>query len=59
MCAALAVLRAGAVYVPVDLSYPSERIGLILDDSAPQLTIASGNLAELRAAGVGETFRCP
>ncbi|WP_074711002.1 non-ribosomal peptide synthetase [Arthrobacter alpinus] len=51
VCAALAVLRTGAVYVPVDLSYPSERIGLILDDSAPRLTIAAGNLEELLAAG--------
>ncbi|WP_054010855.1 amino acid adenylation domain-containing protein [Arthrobacter sp. ERGS1:01] len=51
VCAALAVLRAGAVYIPVDLSYPSERIGLILDDSAPRLIIAAENLAELRAAG--------
>ncbi|POH73591.1 non-ribosomal peptide synthetase [Arthrobacter glacialis] len=51
VCAALAVLRAGAVYVPVDLSYPSERIGLILDDSAPRLTIGAGNLDGLRAAG--------
>lgn len=55
LCAALAVLRAGAVYVPVDLSYPSERIGLILDDSAPALTIATGNLAQLRAAGTRES----
>jgi amino acid adenylation domain-containing protein len=57
VCAALGVLRAGGVYVPVDLAYPSERIGLILDDSAPKLTIAEGNIAELRMAGQGESAR--
>ncbi|ASN39483.1 non-ribosomal peptide synthetase [Arthrobacter sp. 7749] len=56
-CAALAVLRAGGVYVPVDLAYPKERIGLILDDSAPKLIIAEGNLAELRLAGHGTSAR--
>lgn len=59
VCAALAVLRAGAVYVPVDLSYPSERIGLILDDSAPRLTIAAGNLDELRASGMRGNLPMP
>ncbi|PYI65156.1 non-ribosomal peptide synthetase [Arthrobacter livingstonensis] len=55
VCATLAVLRAGAVHVPVDLGYPAERIGLILDDSAPKLTIAAGNLEELREAGRQES----
>ncbi|MHA7271098.1 amino acid adenylation domain-containing protein [Arthrobacter sp. HLT1-20] len=57
VCAALAVLRAGGVYVPLDLAYPAERIGLILDDSAPRLTIAEGNLAALRTAGQEETAK--
>ncbi len=55
VCAALAVLRAGGVYVPVDLAYPAERIGLILDDSAPKLTVAEGNLTQLRTAGRDES----
>ncbi|WP_269045186.1 non-ribosomal peptide synthetase [Paenarthrobacter sp. Z7-10] len=39
VASALAVLRAGAVYVPVDLSYPAERIRMIIEDSAPRLVI--------------------
>ncbi|MDZ7931365.1 MAG: AMP-binding protein [Rhodococcus sp. (in: high G+C Gram-positive bacteria)] len=35
-----AVIRIGAAYVPIDVDYPSERIGHILDDSAPILVIA-------------------
>ncbi|MEU3474820.1 amino acid adenylation domain-containing protein, partial [Rhodococcus sp. NPDC006774] len=35
-----AVIRIGAAYVPIDVDYPSERIGHILDDAAPILVIA-------------------
>ena len=43
--AALAVLAAGAVYIPVDLTYPAERIGMILDDGAPALVIGTPGVA--------------
>ncbi|RAX47177.1 non-ribosomal peptide synthetase [Arthrobacter sp. AQ5-06] len=49
--AALAVLAAGAVYIPVDLSYPAERIGMILDDGAPAVVIAAPDAAGTDAAG--------
>ncbi|MDJ0352672.1 non-ribosomal peptide synthetase [Pseudarthrobacter sp. PH31-O2] len=39
--AALAVLAAGAVYIPVDLSYPQERIRVILEDGAPAVVISA------------------
>ncbi|MFE2282281.1 amino acid adenylation domain-containing protein [Streptomyces sp. NPDC059454] len=35
----LAVMKAGAVYVPVDPEYPAERIAHILDDVAPVLVV--------------------
>ena len=43
--AALAVLAAGAVYLPVDLSYPEERIRIILEDGAPAVVISGAPAA--------------
>ncbi|MFJ2766644.1 amino acid adenylation domain-containing protein [Streptomyces sp. NPDC087300] len=43
--ALLAVLKAGATYVPVDTGHPSDRIAYILDDAESRLTLT--NLAAL------------
>ena len=63
---ALAVLAAGAVYIPVDLSYPAERVGMILDDGAPAVVITAAPHAaradtEGRGAAGQEAFgsSCP
>ena len=63
VAAALAVLAAGAVYIPVDLSYPEERIRVILDDGAPAVVLADApgsaegpptlDVGTLLAAGTG------
>ncbi|WP_373293242.1 amino acid adenylation domain-containing protein, partial [Saccharothrix coeruleofusca] len=37
--ARLAVLRAGAAYLPVDPDYPAERIAFMLDDAKPLLVL--------------------
>jgi amino acid adenylation domain-containing protein len=37
--AMLAVLKAGAAYVPLDTSHPSSRLGLIMDDARVKLLI--------------------
>ncbi|WP_322746950.1 amino acid adenylation domain-containing protein, partial [Streptomyces tauricus] len=41
----LAVVKAGAAYVPVDPAYPEERIAFILEDCAPALVIDEAWLA--------------
>ncbi|UVL81813.1 amino acid adenylation domain-containing protein [Pseudomonas sp. B21-028] len=40
VCAVLAVLKAGAAYVPLDPAYPAERLGYLLDDSTPVALLA-------------------
>jgi amino acid adenylation domain-containing protein len=44
--AALAVVRAGAAYVPVDPATPVARTALILTDAAPALVITTAALAD-------------
>jgi arthrofactin-type cyclic lipopeptide synthetase B len=39
----LAVLKAGAAYVPVDPAYPLERITYLLQDSAPRVVLVDGS----------------
>jgi amino acid adenylation domain-containing protein len=43
--ALLALLRAGAVYVPVDPSYPPARIAAMLDDVRPALILTTSRVA--------------
>ncbi|MGW3774227.1 amino acid adenylation domain-containing protein [Actinomadura verrucosospora] len=39
--AALAVLKAGAAYQPVDLAYPADRVAYMLEDAAPACVITT------------------
>jgi amino acid adenylation domain-containing protein len=50
--AALAVVRAGAAYVPIDPTTPAARVELILTDAAPALVITSRRLADRAGDGV-------
>jgi amino acid adenylation domain-containing protein len=45
----LAVLKAGAAYVPVDPGYPAERIAYLLADSVPALVLSETGIAGLPA----------
>jgi amino acid adenylation domain-containing protein len=52
--ALLAVVKAGAAYLPVDPAYPAERIGYLLDDARPACVLTSGVLRS-RLPGPGAT----
>jgi amino acid adenylation domain-containing protein len=50
MCA-LAVLKAGGAYLPLDPAYPSERLLLMLNDARPRVFITRAELAEKFSEG--------
>nr|WP_267898529.1 non-ribosomal peptide synthetase [Actinomadura sp. WAC 06369] len=52
--AALAVLKAGAAYQPIDLAYPADRIAYMLADAAPAavITTTAADLPPLDAARI-------
>ena len=52
VAAVLGVLKAGGAYLPIDLSYPRERLELLLKDAAPAAVVGtSRSLASLAPAG--------
>ena len=53
VCAMLGVMRAGGVYVPLDLKHPDERLRLVVEDGGIARAIAVGAVAERRLAGLG------
>ncbi|MYR90003.1 amino acid adenylation domain-containing protein [Streptomyces sp. SID685] len=63
--ALLGVLKAGAAYLPVDPSYPAERLALMLGDAAPALVLGDGaltppdQLAEIRLGQLTEPLDDP
>src|SRR5205823_6048302 len=46
VAALLGVLKAGGVYVPLDPTYPAERLRFMLADSAPAVIVTSEALLE-------------
>ncbi|MGW0860521.1 non-ribosomal peptide synthetase, partial [Streptomyces sp. NPDC002690] len=47
LVAQLAVLKAGAGYLPLDVDYPRERLEFVLADARPVLVLATGDAAAL------------
>ena len=56
---ALGIAKSGAVYVPVDPTYPQDRLEFILDDCAPKLVLREpvGELAGYRADNLTDADR--
>jgi bacitracin synthase 3 len=48
----LAILKAGSAYVPIDPTYPKERIDYILRDTSPRVILASSDIGESTDYGV-------
>src|ERR1035441_6001309 len=49
--AALGILKAGGVYVPLDPSYPSRRLSMLLEDSGTPLVVTQRTVANKIPAG--------
>ena len=45
--AVLAIHKAGAAYMPIDLEYPAERVAYMMEDSGARLTLTEQRVAEL------------
>jgi amino acid adenylation domain-containing protein len=57
LIALLAVFKVGATHVPLDPTYPTDRLEVILDDVEPTLLLAqSGTLKNLPAAKLPKAF---
>ena len=56
LIAVLAVLKAGAAYVPLDPAYPAERIGYIVQDAEISILLSSNRLQHA-AAGIPRSTR--
>ncbi|MEJ8668141.1 amino acid adenylation domain-containing protein [Streptomyces sp. MS1.AVA.1] len=50
--ALLAVLKAGAAYVPLDTGYPAERLAFMVEDAAPTLVLTAADTARTLPPGV-------
>ncbi|MEV6618091.1 amino acid adenylation domain-containing protein [Streptomyces sp. NPDC051051] len=56
--AALAVLKAGAAYLPLDPGYPLERLRHIVGDARPALVLTAPGASELLAEAGAARTRC-
>lgn len=52
----LAILKAGGVYVPLDPSYPLERLAAMLEDSQPPLVLAQEELLDVLPSYWGQVI---
>lgn len=55
LVAILGIFKSGGAYVPIDPSYPRERIGYILEDANPHVVVTHGRFEHLLAR---ESLKC-
>jgi amino acid adenylation domain-containing protein len=53
----LGILKAGAAYVPMDTSYPEERLAFMLSDADVKLLLTQGSLLAKLPAGAAQVVR--
>jgi amino acid adenylation domain-containing protein len=53
LVAALAIMLAGGVYLPLDCSYPAQRLAVMLEETAPHVLISRSDLPAATATGPG------
>jgi len=54
--ALLAIMKAGAAYLPLDPAYPRERIAFMIDDSSAPLVVTTARIAMSLALPASRTF---
>ena len=54
--AVLAVLKAGAAYLPLDADYPAERLAWMVADARPRATIVTSDVMAALPPGAGQIF---
>ncbi|MDX7987526.1 amino acid adenylation domain-containing protein, partial [Xenorhabdus sp. 12] len=52
----LAILKSGGAYVPIDPSYPADRMAYMLEDSTPVAILTQSSLADKLASGLPTTL---
>ena len=52
----LGILKAGAAYLPIDTSYPNERIAFMLGDAKAKLLVTQTNLSQNLPVGTSQTI---